>query len=87
MDRYYKTELTKLNGKIEAADAEMKQITVKMTENRKLSEERNKLIGSLDSNFKVLQLEIEEIQSIEYPQDVDVEVMVEYFIAFFLFCS
>lgn len=67
----------------------MKQIQDKVNENRKLGEERSKLIGSLDSNFKVLQLEIEEIQSIEYPQDVDVEVMVEYSISdlFIKLCS
>lgn len=76
--RYLKNELAIVSDKIEASNAEMKQVQAKVNENQKLGDDRQKLITSLDSSLRVLRLELEELQSVEYPQDVDVEVMVSY---------
>lgn len=65
-----------INEKIEKAKGEMDHIQHKVNENGKLAEERRKVISSLEGNLKMLQLEITEINSIEYPQEADVEVMV-----------
>lgn len=70
--------MLKINEKIEANDIQIQQLTKKVNENKKLSEERHKLIGELESNLKMFRLEITEIESVEYPEDVDIEVMVAY---------
>lgn len=68
----------KIKEKIEANNVQIAQIQKKVNENKKLSEERQALIGELESNLTMFRLGITEIQSVEYPEDVDVEVMVEY---------
>lgn len=78
---YYKDNLAKTNAKIEQNQASIQQIQKKVNENKKLADERQALISNLESNLSLIRLGITEIQSIEYPQDVDVEVMVEYFIS------
>lgn len=65
-----------INEKIDAASAELKQIQSKVTENGKLADERRKLITDSDFKLRMLKLEITEIDSYEYPQEADVEVMV-----------
>lgn len=65
-----------IDEKIEKAKAEIQQIENKVKENAKLAEERRKHISEFDTNVRMLNLEIEEIQTIEYPQEADVEVMV-----------
>lgn len=67
----------KINEKIEANRVLMEQLQKKVIENKKLSEERQTLIGELESSLQIFKLEITEIESVEYPQDVDVEVMVK----------
>lgn len=74
----YKTELAEINEKIEKAKAELLNIENKITENTKLVEGRMKLINELESNLTMIRLEITEIQSVEFPQEADVEVMVSY---------
>lgn len=68
----------KIKEKIDSYKVQMDQIQKKVNENKKFSEERQKLIGELESNLSMIRLEITEIQSVEYPEDVDVEVMVIY---------
>lgn len=65
-----------IEEKIEAASAELKQIQNKVAENGKLAEERRKLITDSEYKLRMLNLEITETESIEYPQEADVEVMV-----------
>lgn len=72
--------MNKINEKINAQNVELQQIQKRLNENKKLAEERQKLIDSLECNLRMFNLEIDEVQSVEYPEDVDVEVMVEYFI-------
>lgn len=60
------------------AKAELQQIQNKVNENSKLADERRKLIANFESNLQMLNLEIAEIQSIELPQEADVEVMVNF---------
>lgn len=79
---HYGNQLTEINGKIEGNNVQMKLIQTKIDENQKLSHERQELIGTLESNSKMYRLEITEIESIECPQDVDVEVMVGYWMLF-----
>lgn len=67
-----------INEKIELAKAEQQQIQNKVNENSKLADERRKLIANFESNLQMLNLEIAEIQSIELPQEADVEVMVNF---------
>lgn len=74
----YKTELAEINEKIEKAKAELLQIDNKILENTKLVEGRCKLINELESNLRMIRLEITEIESVEFPQEADVEVMVRY---------
>lgn len=74
--RAYKSDLMEINEKIDSARAELQQIENKVKENSKLAEDRRKHINELESNLRILKLEVEEIQSIEYPQEADVEVMV-----------
>lgn len=76
-----------INEKIESAKAELQQIQNKINENNKYAEERRKLIGDLETNLNMLRLEITEIQSIEYPQEVDVEVMVNTLLVANLFLN
>lgn len=78
--RCYKNDLLKIKERIDANEVQIQQISKKVNENKKLSEERHKLIGELESNLQMFRLEITEIQSVEYPEDVDVEVMVKYLI-------
>lgn len=68
--------MLQINEKIEAAKSEIDQIQHKVNENGKLEDASRKVISKLDSSLSMLRLEISEIKSIEYPQDVDVEVMV-----------
>lgn len=68
--------MKEIDEKIEKAKAEIQQIENKVKENTKLAEERRKHISEFDANVRMLNLEITEIQSIEYPQEADVEVMV-----------
>lgn len=76
-----------INEKIDSANAELQQIGNKVQENTKLADERRKHIAELDSNLRMLNLEITEIESIEYPQEADVEVMVNFICLFcFFFC-
>lgn len=72
--------MLKIKERIDANEVQIQQISKKVNENKKLSEERHKLIGELESNLQMFRLEITEIQSVEYPEDVDVEVMVKYLI-------
>lgn len=65
-----------INEKIEKAKEELKHIQNKINENTKLADERRRVINELDSNHSVIRLEITEIESVEYPQEADVEVMV-----------
>lgn len=69
--------MLKIKERIDANEVQIQQISKKVNENKKLSEERHKLIGELESNLQMFRLEITEIQSVEYPEDVDVEVMVK----------
>lgn len=74
--RAYREDLLSINGKIQAAAGEIQQIQHKVTENEKLADERRRLINDLEANLRMLKLQTTEIQSIEYPQEADVEVMV-----------
>lgn len=68
----------KIKEKIEAIEAHIEQLKKKEKENEKLGKERQALIGTLETNLSMLRLGITEIKSVEYPEDVDVEVMVQY---------
>lgn len=78
-NRAYRNDLTQINEKIQTAKAEVEQIQDKINENVKLADERRKLVAEFDSNLQMLRLEITEIESIEYPREADVEVMVTRF--------
>lgn len=70
--------MKEINEKIEAAKAELQQIGKKVKENTKLADDRRKHIAELEANLRMLNLEVTEYQSIEYPQEADVEVMVNF---------
>lgn len=72
----YQNDLMEINEKIKVAAADLRQIQSRADENGKLAEERRKLISESDSNLQMLRLEITEIETVEYPQEADVEVMV-----------
>lgn len=82
--RAYREDLLGINEKIEAAKCEIQQIQNKVIENKKLADQESQLIGDLESNQRILKLSITEIQSIEYPQEADVEVMVSQIVYFLL---
>lgn len=72
----YQNDLMEINEKIEKANSEVEQFQSRTSENGKLAEERRKFIADSDAKLRMLHLEITEIESIEYPQEADVEVMV-----------
>ncbi|XP_055325596.1 structural maintenance of chromosomes protein 6 [Sitodiplosis mosellana] len=74
-EKAYQNDLQDINEKIDAAKAEIQQIESKVKENIKLGDERRKHIAEVDANLRMLNLEVTEIESIEYPQEADVEVM------------
>lgn len=77
--RVYQNELKEIVEKVEASNAEIQTIQQKVNENTKHIEQRRKLISELDANLSMLRLAITEIESFEYPQEADVEVMVSKF--------
>lgn len=83
----------KIKERIETNQVHIEQIQKKVAENKKLSEDRQALIGELESRLSMFRLEVTEIKSVEYPEDVDVEVMVKLYhfnqimiIIFVFFC-
>lgn len=67
----------KIKGKIEAANVELIRNADKIKENDKLQDEQRKFIAELEAKLRMLRLSITEKESIEYPEEVDVEVMVK----------
>lgn len=82
--RACQADLLEIGEKINGIKTEMHQIQNKINENDKLVQERRKLIGNLEASSRMFQLQITEIQSTEYPQEADVEVMVNYSLILFL---
>lgn len=69
-----------IEEKIKSVQNEMDELTPKILENKKLLNERIKSIRESEVAFRVLSLEIEELQGIEYPEEIEVSVMVSLLI-------
>ncbi|XP_031633548.1 structural maintenance of chromosomes protein 6 [Contarinia nasturtii] len=74
-EREYRNDLLQINEKINAAKEEAEQYQTQLNENARLAKDRRDLITENESNLQMLNLEISEIQSIEYPEEADVQVM------------
>lgn len=68
--------MLEINEKIERSKTEINNAQAKLNENVKLGDERRRIVSDLNTKLRDLGLEITEVQSIEYPQEADVEVMV-----------
>lgn len=55
---------------------ELKELNARINENKKVLQDRKSTVDKLEPKLRRLDIEINELESVEYPQENDISVMV-----------
>lgn len=85
--RTLQQDLANIQDRLDALGDEFKEVRPKIVENNRRIEERMKSIKEGEGKFRLLSLEINELESFEYPQEVEISVMVNFFFELIFFST